>query len=151
MVDTYYSVWLLISIIYKYLSFQFLLRTISLIKKDEVRAMKIRVTNNNLTIDYELNASSAAKDLFSQLPITTEIKNYSDDEKIFYPKELDTSSTPSANAKTGDLGYFAPWGDVVLYYKDFGSYPGFYVLGKVIDGKSSIEKLSGQVTITRLD
>lgn len=113
--------------------------------------MKIRVTNNELTINYELNDSSAAHDLAKQLPITTRIKNYSDDEKIFYPKELDTSSTPSANAKAGNLGYFAPWGDVVLYYKDFGSYPGLYVLGKAINGKDNIEKLRGQVTITRLD
>ena len=45
----------------------------------------------------ELNDSTAADFLYEQLPITTEVENYSTNEKIFYPsRELDTSDSPVA-------------------------------------------------------
>lgn len=77
-----------------------------------------------------LNNSNAAKDLVQQNPSQVRIENYSNDEKTFYPdKELDLANTPRANASVGTLGYFAPWGDVCLFYRDFGAAAGLYSLG----------------------
>ena len=48
---------------------------------------KISVTSNsNITI-FELNESEASDSLYKQLPLTIEVENYSDNEKIFYPPE----------------------------------------------------------------
>ena len=48
---------------------------------------------------YELNHSPAAQSLLAQLPLTTQVEDYSTNEKIFYPEEgLDTSDTPLAQA-----------------------------------------------------
>lgn len=113
--------------------------------------MKINVNDGTYSITFELNNSSAASDLYSQLPLTIKVENYSDDEKIFYPKKLNTADTPKADAKAGTLGYFAPWGDVVMYYRDFGSYSGLYELGQAVSGKEDIEKLSGNITITKVE
>ena len=92
--------------------------------------MKISVKANGKTTVFELNNSPAAKELYSQLPLSIRVEDYSDNEKIFYPpKKLNTADTPTANARAGTLAYYAPWGDVVMFYKDFGSASGLFELG----------------------
>jgi len=112
--------------------------------------MQISIQANGKTITYALNDSVASKELYNQLPLEIEVENYSNNEKIFYPpKKLSTSNTPLANAKDGTLAYYAPWGDVVLFYKDFGSASGLYELGNVIEGKEHIKSIIGVVKITK--
>ena len=112
--------------------------------------MQISIQANGKTITYVLNDSVASKELYSQLPLEIEVENYSNNEKIFYPpKKLSTSNTPLANAKDGTLAYYAPWGDVVVFYKDFGSASGLYELGNVIEGKEYIKSIIGVVKITK--
>ncbi|MEN5406128.1 cyclophilin-like fold protein [Aliarcobacter butzleri] len=119
----------------------------------EREIMKISVNSNGNTTVYELNDSSASKELFTQLPLTIKVENYSNDEKIFYPpNKLTTSNTPLAkNAKAGTLAYYAPWGDVVMFYKDFRSSSGLYELGKVLWGAEYIESMSGTITIDKME
>lgn len=110
--------------------------------------MKIQVKSNANTIVYQLNDSLAAESLCNQLPMSIKVENYSNDEKIFYPAEkLKTANTPKANAKNGSLAYYAPWGDVVMFYKDFGKATGLYELGQAVSGKENISKLSGEIQI----
>lgn len=114
--------------------------------------MKIRVTNKDRKIDFELNNSQAASYLYEQLPLTLKVENFSNDEKIFYPdKKLVTTDTPIADAVKGDLCYYAPWGDVVMYYADFGRASSLYSLGRALNNQNQIVKLSGQITVTKLD
>lgn len=64
---------------------------------DSGEARQISVQFGENTVLYELNDSTAADFLYEQLPITTEVENYSTNEKIFYPsRELDTSDSPVA-------------------------------------------------------
>ncbi|WP_434693794.1 cyclophilin-like fold protein [Hungatella sp. SB206] len=116
--------------------------------KGEVQ-MRIYVTSNGNTIVYGLNDSQAAKDLYAQLPLTIEVEDYSTNEKIFYPSEkLDASDAPVADEGKGTLAYYAPWGDVVMFYDHFGKSSNLYELGMVISGEEFIEALSGSVEIT---
>lgn len=116
--------------------------------KGEVQ-MRIYVTSNGNTIVYGLNDSQAAMDLYAQLPLTIEVEDYSTNEKIFYPSEkLDASDAPVADEGKGTLAYYAPWGDVVMFYDHFGKSSNLYELGMVISGEEFIEALSGSVEIT---
>lgn len=117
------------------------------------KKMKISVESNGNTTVYELNNSQASKELLEQLPMTIKVENYSHDEKIFYPPtKLSTASTPLAsNAVAGTLAYYAPWGDVVMFYKNFGSASGLYELGKVVSGKEYISSMSGVIEIKIID
>ena len=64
---------------------------------------QIRVTAEDVgAIIFELNESKAASDLYGQLPLSVEIEDFSDNEKIFYPEELDTSYTPLAEMEIGE-------------------------------------------------
>jgi hypothetical protein len=79
------------------------------------------------------------------------VENFGDNEKIFYPpKKLNTADTPLVDgARAGTLAYYAPWGDVVLFYGSFGSAPGLYELGHVISGKEYIRGMSGEIQIEK--
>jgi len=112
---------------------------------------KISVKANGKTTVFELNNSSAAKDLYAQLPMSLKVEDYSDNEKIFYPpKKLDTSDTPPADGgRAGILAYYAPWGDVVMFYGSFGSAPGLYELGHAKSGSEAIQEMSGTIQIEK--
>ncbi len=113
--------------------------------------MQIRVQNSNQTVIFQLNDSSAAKTLYDQLPLSLKVENYGSNEKIFYPpNRLNTINTPSAAGPAGTLAYFEPWGNVVMYYRRFGAYPGLYELGHAISGSESIENLRGEIKIDKL-
>ncbi|MCS3901882.1 cyclophilin-like fold protein [Methanococcus voltae] len=113
--------------------------------------MKISIESNGKKTFFELNDSQAAKEFYEQLPLTSEVKDYSNNEKIFYPpKKLNTTNTPLANAKFGTLAYYAPWGDVVIFYDSFGSARGLYELGNVISGGENIENMSGTIKIEKV-
>ena len=112
--------------------------------------MSVRITiksGNNATV-FELNDSQASKDLLAQLPLRIKVEDYSDNEKIFYPpKKLGVAGTPLADAKTGTLAYYAPWGDVAVFYRNFGSATGLYELGHVVSGGENLSAMSGIIEI----
>lgn len=111
-------------------------------------ARQIAVHFGSGTVVYLLNDSSAADSLWAQLPLTVEVEDYSTNEKIFYPsQELDTSGAPLAEGGAGVLAYYAPWGDVVMFYDSFGSNPSLYELGQVVSGVEWIGQLSGTIAI----
>lgn len=113
----------------------------------QTKIIKLTTTNNQ-TIEIELNNSPAANDLYNQLPLSIDLKDYSTNEKIFYPpNKLNTESTPKATPKIGTLAYYEPWGDVVIFYDDFRANNDLYELGHVISGGDIVSELSGTVTI----
>ena len=114
--------------------------------------MKISIESNGKTTIFKLNSSDASKEFYSQLPLDIKVENFSHNEKIFYPpKKLTTTNTPLADAKNGTLAYYAPWGDVVMFFKDFGSTEGLYELGSVISGKEYIKDMSGVIKINHIE
>lgn len=116
----------------------------------EEESMKMNVSANGGTVVFELNGSQASKDLYAQLPLTVELQNFSTNEKVFYPPEkLETSETPLAKeGGGGTLAYYAPWGDVVMFYDSYSPNGSLYELGAAISGEELIQDLSGTVEIT---
>ena len=97
---------------------------------------------------YVLNDGSAADSLYEMLPLTVEVEDYSNNEKIFYPEEgLDTTDSPLAQAGAGTLAYYEPWGDVVFFYGDYNENPGLFELGQIVSGGESVSQMTGTITI----
>jgi len=121
------------------------------IAQETKTAMKISVTANGNTTVFELNNSAAAKSLYAQLPLRIKVENYGSNEKIFYPpKKLDTADTPQAAAhEAGTLAYYAPWGDVVMFYGRFGGAAGLYTLGHAVSGDEYIRGMSGTIRVEK--
>jgi hypothetical protein len=119
-------------------------------QNDEEIPMRIRIEANGKTTVFELNGSDAAKSLYAQLPLNIGVENYSSNEKIFYPpQKLDTTNTPLAKGGIATLAYYAPWGDVVMFYSNFNSGSSLYGLGKAIQGVEHISGMSGTLRITK--
>ena len=111
-------------------------------------AVEILVKSAEHEVVCTLNSSRAARDLLTQLPLSLDISDYAGKEKNFSPPaKLDTSGASLAAGSKGSLAYFAPWNNVVLFYRDGGPFSGLYELGECRDA-AAIEKLRGRVTIS---
>ncbi|MEU6009508.1 cyclophilin-like fold protein [Streptomyces sp. NPDC047453] len=84
--------------------------------------MILRLTVDGHTVAAALNGSPAARDLADLLSLTLDLKDFHHTERIGYPpRKLDTTNAPDPAApKAGDLAYYAPWGNLALFYRDGG-------------------------------
>ncbi len=119
-------------------------------KEDEpMQARTIEVGANGTTVAFELNESAAAAALLAQLPLSVAVEDFSTNEKIFYPPEsLDVADAPHAEGGAGTLAYFAPWGNVVMFYGDYSPNDGLYEMGRVVFGADAIGDLTGTVEVS---
>ena len=107
---------------------------------------------NHAPIKATLADNAAARDFYALQPLTVQMEDYAGTEKVAHnlPRKLDTSGTPkSYDGKNGDITYYAPWGNLALFYRDHGgAAAGLVYLGKVQGGAEAIKKLNGQVRIS---
>ena len=121
-------------------------------EEENVETSQISVTCGDMQVVYALNDSPAAQGLLSQLPLTVEVEDFSTNEKVFYPpQELDTSNTPLAEGGAGTLAYYAPWGDVVLFYDSFSANSSLFELGEAVSGVENIGQMSGTITVETVE
>lgn len=82
--------------------------------------MDIRVTLDGRPVDAALNDSPAARDFAELLPLTLDLEDFHGTERVAdLPRKLDTSGAPEPTAaKIGDIAYYAPWGNLALFYQD---------------------------------
>ena len=113
--------------------------------------MKINITIGEERFQATLSDSAAARDLVSQLPVTIDMTDHGGVEKTgALPSPLSLDGQPDgADPDIGDLGYYAPGNDLVLYYGDQTYYSGIVVLGRM-DGTAAqrISTMNGSVTAT---
>ena len=92
---------------------------------------RLRLTVGDDILTATLRDSAATDDLLAQLPTTIEMSDFGSVEKIGpLPEPLSTAGQPDgADPVVGDLGYYEPWGNLVLYYGDQSYYDGIVRLG----------------------
>lgn len=101
---------------------------------DKDTAMNIRLTIGGHRVDAALNDSATARDFAALLPLTLNLSDFHGTEKIAdLPRRLSASGAPdAAEAKPGDLAYYAPWGNLAFFYRGSGSSDaGLVILGSV--------------------
>lgn len=98
--------------------------------------VKIRMTFNGQTMTATLYDNPSARDFAAMLPLDLTIDNYANNEKIAYlPRKLtEDGSGPFSNEQPGDLCYFKPWGNLVLFYAGYRYSDGLIRLGRFDDG-----------------
>lgn len=113
--------------------------------------MQIQITIGDRTFTATLRDSAAAKDLVAQLPATVEMVDHGGVEKtgrLSAPLSLE-GQPDGADPDVGDLGYYAPGHDLVLYYGDQSYFPGIVVLCRLDgDAAAQISAMDGAVTAT---
>ena len=111
--------------------------------------MQIRLTLEDTVITATLIDSSTTQDFLSLLPLTLTLEDYAGTEKISYlPRRLSTEGAPAgSDPSVGDIAYYAPWGNLAIYYRDFGYSNGLVILG-TIDGGIEALNTPGSVSVT---
>jgi hypothetical protein len=114
--------------------------------------IQIDVEGTPLTVTLDDNATS--RDFVSLLPLALSLEDYAATEKISdLPRKLSIAGAPAGMTPvTGDLTYYAPWGNLAFFHKDFKYSTGLVKLGR-IDAGIAILRRPGpiKVTISRLD
>lgn len=119
-------------------------------QSQEIR-MNIQITIGDQTFGATLRDSPAARDLVAQLPVTVEMTDHGGVEKTGpLPDPLSLEGQPEgADPDVGDLGFYAPGNDLVLYYGDRAYFPGIVVLGRMSgDVAERIAGIDGSVMAT---
>lgn len=110
---------------------------------DEHDGTPIRIVIGDESLEATVWDTPTGQDLLSRLPLTLDFEDLSNREKVGHiDPDLNMNGMPEGDDPiTGDLGYYAPWGNVVLYYDDVARYEGIARIG-TIHGDLSI--ISGQ-------
>ena len=110
--------------------------------QNEASTVKINITIEGTVLPATLNGSTAAQDFASLLPLSLTLEDYASTEKISdLPKRLSTEGAPrGSDPSVGDLAYYAPWGNLAVFYRDFGYSSGLVLLGTVDSGIEALAR-----------
>ena len=84
---------------------------------DEQEGTSIRIRIGDPDADRDRAGQPAGRAQLEQLPLTLSFEDLNGEEKIGHlDHELTMDGMPKGDdSQVGDLGYYAPWGNVVLY------------------------------------
>jgi hypothetical protein len=78
----------------------------------------------------------------SLLPLSLTLKDYAATEKVSdLSKKLSTEGAPPGiDPSIGDIAYYAPWGNLAVFYRDFGYSNGLIKLGTIDSGIEAMSR-----------
>jgi hypothetical protein len=97
----------------------------------EAAMTRIHVIVGDETLSATLDDTPAGRDFAALLPLELTLSDYNATEKVAdLPRKLDTrDASASYTPKTGDVTYYAPWGNLAIFYKPFRTSNGLVRLG----------------------
>ena len=113
--------------------------------------IRIHVSVGNETLFATLADTPAGRDFATLLPLQLSLRDYNGTEKVAdLPRELDTTdAAPSYTPEVGDITYYAPWGNLAIFYKPFRASSGLIRLG-AFDGPIDALMKRGPISV-RID
>ncbi|HEV7586768.1 MAG TPA: cyclophilin-like fold protein [Longimicrobium sp.] len=116
--------------------------------------MKIRMVVEGTPVTATLDDNETARDFAALLPLALTLEDYAATEKISdLPRRLSTAGAPAGTAASaGDVAYYAPWGNMAVFYRDFRYSEGLVRLGKIDGGLEVLQRPGSlQVRIERVE
>ena len=112
--------------------------------------MPIRIIFGDTELAARLYDNATARDLAAHLPLTLTFSDLNNMEKIApLPRELSLEGAPEGDDPVvGDIGYWAPDGNLVFYYGDVGFWNGIVRIGEFDGEIDAIERQSGDFSVT---
>ena len=110
----------------------------------------IRVTFAGRVMTGRLFNNATANDLLSLLPLRLSFRDLNDIEKLArLPRSLSVEGMPRGDdPDVGDIGYWAPGGDLVFYYGDLDYVNGVMRIGQCAGSMDAIAKQVDDFTAT---
>ena len=115
----------------------------------EITNMKISIKVNDKVFTASMIDSYATTDFINLLPLQLTLEDYAGTEKVSQlPKKLSTDGSPAgSDPSIGDITYYAPWGNLAIFYKDFGYASGLIILGSIDNGSDAFS-VNGSLNVT---
>ena len=115
----------------------------------EINSMKINIKVNDKVLTASMIDSKATDDLISLLPLQLALEDYAGTEKVCnLPTKLSTEGSPAgSDPSIGDIAYYGPWGNLAIFYKDFGYASGLIILGSIDNGSDAFN-VKGTLNVT---
>lgn len=115
----------------------------------ETNTVKIRLTINAKAMTASLSDNATTRDFLSLLPTTLNLEDHAATEKITYlPRKLSTAGAPAgSDPSVGDIAYYAPWGNLAIFYRDFRYSEGLIRLGRIDSGIEALN-MPGPLKVT---
>ena len=115
---------------------------------DTNKLVRFLVGENEIIVRLEDNP--AADSLYELLPMELRFEDYNGTEKIAYPDgALTTAGAPDhCTPQRGDLCFYAPWGNLCFFYRDFRESPSLVPLGAVQSGIEYLVDLDSVSSVT---
>ena len=103
-------------------------------------AMKISIKIQDRVITATLSDNATARDFASLLPMTVTLNDYASTEKVSnLPRRLPTQGAPEgSDPSVRDITYYAPWGNLAIFYRDFHYSSGLIKLGRIASGMEAL-------------
>ena len=113
-------------------------------------AKRVRFLVGEEEIVVRLADNPAADFLYEMLPMELPFADYNGTEKIAYPDEaLTTNGAPDhCTPQRGDLCFYAPWGNLCFFYRDFRESPALVPLGAVESGIEYLNDMDSVSAVT---
>jgi hypothetical protein len=111
----------------------------------------IRITFGDTELTARLHHNATARDLAAQLPLTLTFRDHNNVEKTAsLPRELSLDGAPEGHdPAAGDIGYWAPDGDLVFYYDDDAPFfNGIVRIGEFDGAMDALERQSEDFSVT---
>jgi hypothetical protein len=112
-------------------------------------AFRVKMSFNGEEVIMNLYDNPTSRELLELLPMTITLEDYAGTEKIGYlTNKLTTEGAPSGiRPSVGDLTYYAPWGNLAIFYKDFRLSNGLIKLGHIDSGIEKLEKIRDKAVV----
>lgn len=116
---------------------------------ENMQNTRIRLSFGDYQIIVDLNDSQASKDFVELLPTTIEFEDYNNTEKIStLQNSLNTEGSPSGiDPEVGDFTYYIPWGNIAIFYRDFGYSNSLVKLGEIVEGLDNLERIEDGTSV----
>lgn len=113
---------------------------------NETMNTQIRIQIEGTQLIGTLEDNATTRDFLALLPLAVTLDDYASTEKVTdLPKKLSTDGAPQGvDPDVGDITYYAPWGNLALFYKDFGYSKGLIKLGR-LDAGADVLRRPGKV------
>jgi hypothetical protein len=112
---------------------------------------RVRITVGDTELNGRLHDNATARDLAAQLPLTLSFRDHNNVEKAApLPRELSLDGAPAGHDPVaGEIGYWAPDGDLVLYYDDAAPYwNGIVRIGELDRDMAAVKRLPEGTRVT---
>ena len=121
----------------------------STIDNDNLEDVRIKLTFNNEEVIVNMYDNPTSRDFLTLLPLTLTLEDHAVTEKIsLLPKRLSTEDAPSGSEPSvGDFTYYSPWGNLAIFYKDFGYSNRLIKLGKIVSGTEKLAGINGDFPV----